>query len=477
MPARALSLQILLRKRLGALLALCAASAVIACAGSIQEDEYVALSTSSFAGLKAGMACSAVFVAGRSLEDVLVDELSGLPAAAAAAADPEIDRVSRSVSVAYGADSLRVAVYRPGRGCTILPPGAGPELVRAIPNPEIDRSTRATASNLWPESIVQTSNDALTAVVKAAFDGRTYGEGTKTIGVAVVHRGRIVAERYRSDFGPHTPYRAWSAAKMLTNALVGILVGRGLLDPDSPAPIPEWSAEGDPRASITVADLLHMSSGLEQKGAGCYPVYQDGADAVLVATAAQLEERPGSRWSYANRDTLLLVRSMRAALGDEAYWRFPIHDLLDRIGMHDTILETDPYGNYILSSQVFSTPRDLARLGLLFLNDGLWEGQRILPEGWVAFSTRPAPARKRGIGGLLAYGIRGFIGYGAQIWLYHPIPGILSHQGYSGIGHRGQYVTIVPSRELVVVRMGLDPEEGGVMWRQDRFFSDLIDAL
>jgi CubicO group peptidase (beta-lactamase class C family) len=173
-------------------------------------------------------------------------------------------------------------VYRPGRGCTILPPGAGPELVRAIPNPEIDRPTLATASNLWPESIVQTSNDALTAVVKAAFDGRTYGEGTKTIGVAVVQRGRIVAERYRSDFGPHTPYRAWSAAKMLTNALVGILVGRGLLDPDSPAPIPEWSAEGDPRASITVADLLHMSSGLEQKGAGCYPVYQDGADAVLV---------------------------------------------------------------------------------------------------------------------------------------------------------------------------------------------------
>jgi CubicO group peptidase (beta-lactamase class C family) len=477
MPARALSLQILRTKRIAALMASCAASAVMACGGSIQEDEYVALPPSSFAGLKAGMACSAVFVAGRSLEDVLLDELSGLPAAAAGAADPEIDGVSRSVSVAYGADSPRVAVYRPGRGCTILPPGAGPEQVRAIPNPEIDRSARATASNLWPQSIVQTSNKALSELVEAAFDGRTYGEGTKTIGVVVVQRGRIVAERYRPGFGPHTPYRAWSAAKMLTNALVGILVGRGLLDLNSPAPIPEWGTEEDPRASITVADLLHMSSGLEQKGAGCYPVYQDGADAVKVTTAAQLEERPGSRWSYANRDTLLLVRSMRAALGNEAYWRFPIHELLDRIGMHDTVLETDPYGNYILSSQVFTTPRDLARLGLLFLNDGLWEGQRILPDGWVAFSTRPAPARKRGVSGLLAYGIRGFIDYGAQIWLYHPIPGVLSHQGYSGIGHRGQYLTIIPSQELVVIRMGLDPEEGGVTWRQDRFFSDLIDAI
>jgi CubicO group peptidase (beta-lactamase class C family) len=264
---------------------------------------------------------------------------------------------------------------------------------------------------------------------------------------------------------------------MMTNALVGILVGRGVLELDGPAPIPEWATETDLRASITIAHLLHMSSGLEQKGAGCYPVYYDGADAVQVATAAELEAPPGSRWSYANRDTLLLVRAMRAALGDDAYWRFPIHGLLDRIGMRDTVLETDPYGNYILSSQVFSTPRDLARLGLLFLNDGMWKGERILPEGWVTSSRRPAPARKRGIRGLLAYGIRGLVGYGAQVWLYERIPAVFAHAAYSGIGHRGQYVTIIPSQELVVVRTGLDPEEGDVLWRQDRFFSDLIDVL
>jgi len=462
----------------GAALLSLAMVALAGCSGSTQEEEYVTLPGSSFAGLKAGMACSAIFIAGRSLEDVLADELGGLPSAAVRAADPVVDRVNRSVAVAYGAGAPpRLAVYRPGRGCTVLPPHAGLEQARSIPNPKIERVPALAKRNFWPDGVVHPESDALTAVVEAAFDGETYGEETKTIGVVVVHRGTLVAERYRSGFGPRTPYRTWSAAKMLTNALIGILVGRGALDLDAPAQIPEWATSDDPRAAITVAQLLHMSSGLEQEGAGCYPVYYDGADAIKVTTSAALEEPPGSRWSYANRDTLLLVRAMRAALGDQGYWRFPIRDLLDRIGMYDTVLETDPYGNYILSSQVFSTPRNLARLGLLFLNDGVWEGERILPEGWVEFSTRAAPARKRGLLGLLAYGIRGFIGYGAQLWLYDRIPGVLSHEAYSGIGHRGQYVTVIPARDLVVVRTGLDPEEGGVLWRQDRFFSDLIDAL
>jgi len=466
-------------KHATAMLTWCMAAVAAGCGGgSSQEDEYAALPASSFAGLKAGMACSAIFVAGRSLDDVLVDELGGLPAAAAGAGDPVIDRVGRRVSVAYDpGEPPRVAVYRDGRGCTILPPRAAPEEVEAIPNPAIQRSGAGANQDTWAEGVVDPPNDDVAAVIDAAFDGHTYGEGTKTIGVAIVQGGQLVAERYRAGFGPHTPYRTWSAAKMLTNALVGILVGRGALELDAPVPIPEWASGHDPRAAITVAQLLHMSSGLEQKGAGCYAVYQDGADLVSVTTAARLEVSPGSRWSYANRDTLLLVRAIRAVLGDEAYWRFPIRDLIDRIGMHDTVIESDPEGNYILSSQIFSTPRDLARLGLLFLNDGLWNGERILPKGWVAFSTRPAPARKRAPWGLLYYGIRGFVGYGAQIWLYDRIPGVLAHEGFSGIGHRGQYVTVIPSQELVVVRTGLDPEEGDVLWRQDRFFSDLIDTL
>ncbi|MCA9511902.1 MAG: serine hydrolase [Myxococcales bacterium] len=461
-----------------AALVFAAGLACAGCGGSEQEEEYARLPASSFAGLKAGMACSAVFVAHRALDDVVADELAGLPAAAAGAGDPVVDREGRFVSVSYGStEPPRVAVHREGRGCTILPPGARPEAVARIPNPAIERSVAPEELARWPQETVAASDARVAAIVDAAFDGRTYGDGTKTIGVAVVHEGRLVAEQYRSGFGPHTPYRAWSAAKMLTNALVGILVGRGVLDVDAPPPIPEWSAGDDPRAEITVAQLLHMSSGLAQRGAGTYDVYQDGADLVASTTGARLEAPPGSRWSYANRDTLLLVRAMRAALGDDAYWRFPVEGLLDRIGMHDTVLETDPHGSYVLSSQVFTTPRDLARLGMLFLDDGVWNGERVLPEGWVAYSTRPAPARRRGLLGLASYGVRGLLGYGAQIWLYPRVPGLLAHEAFSGIGHRGQYVTVVPASRLVVVRTALDPEEGGVLWRQDRFFSDLMEAL
>lgn len=466
-----------------ALLGLGAAGAWLGCGGSVQEGEYLELPASSFAGLKAGMTCSAVFVAGRAPADVVVDELGGLPERAALAGPPEVDRTGRAVRVAGdAAQPPRVAVYREGWGCTILPPGATAEQVPALPDFELPEPAGDPARTPWPDGDLLPDSaaaapPALDAVVEAAFDGRSYGEGTKTLGVVVVQGGRLVAERYRPGFGPHTQYRTWSAAKTLTNALVGILVGRGALELDAPAPIPEWSAPGDPRGRITLRQLMHMSSGLDPRGAGAYPVYFDGADAVAEITRARPVTEPGTRWSYANRDTLLLVRAMRQVLGDEAYWRFPRSALLDRIGMRSTFPETDAYGNFVLSSQVFSTPRDLARLGLLFLGDGVWNGERILPEGWVRFSTRPAPARTRGIGALLAYGIQGFLGYGAQIWLYQRVPFVVPHPAFSAIGHRGQYVTVVPSHELVVVRTGLDPEVGGVLWRQDRFYNDLIDAL
>jgi CubicO group peptidase (beta-lactamase class C family) len=468
-----------------ALLCLGAAGGWFGCGGSVQEGEYLELPASSFAGLKAGMTCSAVFVAGRARADVLVDELGGLPERAALAGPPEVDRAGRAARVAWdAAEPPRLAVYREGWGCTTLPPGAGVEQARALPALEPAAPAGDPARIPWPDGDLlpeqgpaDAASPALDAVVEAAFDGRSYGEGTKTIGVVVVQGGRLVAERYRPGFGPHTQYRTWSAAKTITNALVGILVGRGALELDAPAPIPEWSAPGDPRSRITLRHLLHMSSGLDPHGAGAYPVYFDGADEVAEITRARAVAEPGTRWSYANRDTLLLVRAMRQVLGDEAYWRFPRSALLDRIGMRSTFPETDPHGNFVLSSQVFSTPRDLARLGLLYLGDGVWNGERILPEGWVRFSTRPAPARTRGIGALLAYGVQGFLGYGAQIWLYQPVPFVVSHPAFSAIGHRGQYVTVVPSQELVVVRTGLDPEVGGVLWRQDRFYHDLIDAL
>jgi CubicO group peptidase (beta-lactamase class C family) len=441
---------------------------------------------SVLAGQKAGIACSATYLSERALADVLVDELAGMTPAAYAIGDPEVDRASRSVSVRYAADRPpRIAVHRDGLGCTTLPPGATLADAARLPGvaptpPPGDASSIAWPDgDLLPAAAAPAAPDAarLEAVLAAALDDGHYGESTKTIGVVVVHRGRLIAERYRPGFGPRTRYRTWSAAKSIASALVGILVGEGRLRVEEPAPVPEWRAPGDPRGGITLEHLLHMSSGLALRGSEAYAVYFGGADALAEITGAPLEAEPGSRWHYANRDTLLLVRSMRHVLGDDAaYWTFPYRALLHRIGMRSTVAELEWGGNFVLSSQVFTTARDLARFGLLYLNDGVWNGERILPEGWVAYTRERAPARPTGLAALWRYRVLGLMGYGAQFWLLGGLP-FVPDDAYAAMGSRGQFVLIVPSRELVVVRTGLDPEVGDVVFRVDRFLRDVMAAL
>jgi CubicO group peptidase (beta-lactamase class C family) len=234
-----------------------------------------------------------------------------------------------------------------------------------------------------------------------------------------------------------------------------------MLDVHAPAPIPEWRNPLDPRGAITLDHLLRMSSGLQSSGNQTPLGYWGGIDIAADAASAPLERAPGTRWKYSNYDTILLLRAARVVLGDEAYAAFPREALLDRIGMYHTFPETDPFGNYILSSQVYSTPRDLARFGLLFLNDGVWNGERILPEGWVAYSTRQAPTqdpRSRSDGW----------GYGAQWWL-------LGTDSYTSAGRRGQFATVVPSRGVVVVRTGLDPEPS--RWDQSGFVARVLETI
>jgi CubicO group peptidase (beta-lactamase class C family) len=220
-----------------------------------------------------------------------------------------------------------------------------------------------------------------------------------------------------------------------------------------------------------------MSSGLAERGAGADAIYFGGADSIAESTGAALEAEPGTRWRYANRDTLLLVRSLRAVLGDDAaYWSFPRRALFDRIGMRHTVAETDFRGNFVLSSQVQSTARDLARFGLLLLQDGVWNGERVLPEGWVAYLREPAPARRTGLRGLGAYGALGALGYGAQLWLFER-NWLVPFDGFAALGSRGQLVVVVPEHQLVVVRTGLDSEAKGVFFRADRLVADVIEAL
>ncbi|MDP6470613.1 MAG: serine hydrolase [Pseudomonadales bacterium] len=421
------------------------------------------------AGFRTLFTCSAHFWAGRALDDIITVELRdtdvlGMP-------PPFIDERRALVRQTYGDGRTRTAVFRPSMGCTILPlhwsEAQIPDLpgIELPPPPDLREQPFPAGDLAHPRP-----GRKLRAVLNDALDGRTYGEGTITAGVVIVEDRHIVAETYGDGFGIHTGYRTWSTAKSISATLIGIAADGGVMDLDAPAPIPEWNWPGDARHAITPKHLLWMSSGLWSEGANTNAVYFGGQDAISSATGTPLEVEPNTRWKYANNDTLALLRGLRAALGDDhGYLRFPYDKLLHRIGMYHTRMETDHLGNFIGSSQVYTTARDLARFGLLYLNDGRWEGDRILPEGWTRFVSTPAPATR--IEGFAATGQHG---YGAQFWLFDNIDGI-PPDTYTTAGNKGQYATIVPARNLVIVRTGVDPQ--GLRWNHVSFVKDVLATL
>jgi CubicO group peptidase (beta-lactamase class C family) len=232
---------------------------------------------------------------------------------------------------------------------------------------------------------------------------------------------------------------------------------------DNPAPIHEWQYPGDSRQAITLRHLLNMSSGLESGGSNTNAVYFGGQNAISAITGTRLEVEPNTRWQYANNDTLLALRALRHVLNDDhRYLQYPYVELFHRIGMYHTRMETDHAGNFIGSSQVYTTTRDLARFGILYLQNGVWNGERILPPGWADFVATAAPARPR------AENERG---YGGQFWLLDTFDGI-PRGTYTTAGNKGQYVTIIPERNMVVVRTGVDPL--GTRWEHEAFIRSVL---
>jgi CubicO group peptidase (beta-lactamase class C family) len=426
------------------------------------------------AGYRALFTCSAHFFAGRPLDDIkkveLVDvEGLGYP-------DPVIDEQRRLVTATdISGQIVRIAAFRDTMGCSVLPPdwqiSDVPRLpyVEYAPSPEVGNLPFPAGDRVkLPSDGLDSRYRALAPVLERAFDGKSYaeGEGVVTTAVLIVKGGRIIAERYRPGFGIHAGYRTWSTAKSISAALIAIAAKQGLLDPDAPLGIPEWAHPGDPRQAITYKQLLWMSSGLFSGGANTYAVYFGGEDVVSAVTTTPLETAPGTRWKYANNDTLLLLRALRYRLADDLrYLRFPYDELLHPIGMYRTRMEVDHQGNFVGSSQIYTTARDLARFGVLLANDGVWNGKRLLPEGWVKFSTTPAPSRPPAPGQW---------GYGAQFWLLDQMPGVPAGT-FTTAGNKGQFVTVVPGHDLVIVRTGVDPD--GKRWQQDRLVATVIEAL
>ncbi|MEM9314209.1 MAG: serine hydrolase [Pseudomonadota bacterium] len=419
-------------------------------------------------GVQALLSCNGLYTSRRSIEQVLDQELAYLddPRRGLAAVSPyEVHPQQRAVSVGGGDLGPRItAAFRRGIGCVVLPPNADLDAIDELPEITLAPPAGDPRRIAWPngdaEAVWEPGADvdrgALEAAASWAF--KSDNPGQDTISLIVVHRGRIILERYAEGFDYLTRTRTWSTAKSIAATLIGMQVDAGNMALDAPLPF-AWepdlvSPDTDARNSITLRHVLNMSSGLypvdsfgREYATGSGLAYWAGASSVEGMRDRGLVREPGTHWDYENYDTLLAVYALKQALGSEqAYHEYPRKALLDRIGMRSTLLSTDRFGDFILSSQVYTNARDLARFGLLYLNDGVWEGERLVSSDWIDFVRSPAPASA----------VRGN-DYGAQFWL---VPDARKEDvpadAYSTAGNRGQYVIIAPSHDLVVVRRGLD---------------------
>jgi len=275
--------------------------------------------------------------------------------------------------------------------------------------------------------------------------------------------GRIIAERYADGVGPQTPLLGFSMTKSVISALVGVLVRQGKLKLDTPAPVAAWQNPDDPRHAITVDQLLRHTSGLAlgsslqaSLGAAFEPVnrmkFMEG-DMAAYAESMPLQTAPGTAWNYHDGNTVILAHLIRQAAGGTAadMMRFARQELFGPLGMRHVALEFDASGNAEGSSQMLASARDWARFGQLYLNDGVLGGKRILPDGWVKYSAQPTPGA--------------WVGMGAGFWTnlgdslgaaYRTERG-MPRDAFFAKGSIGQYVVIVPSEKLVVVRLGRSP--------------------
>lgn len=446
-------------------------AASLPAAAEIEHDALVA-------GYKAAFTCSATFNARQTLGEIQANELTGIyPDYREAMADlppAEIDERNKTVSVRYSLTAPpRMAAWREGFSCSQLPLGAGmteahhlPHFVNANMPSLPDRSSTigASAQITFPVLIAE----RLEAPMAFAFDGQTYGPNTQTSAVLIVRNGEIVAEQYARGIDAETPQRTWSVAKSITTTVLGAAAGDSIIGPESSVLLEAWSQGADPRRRITLADLLHMASGLDsgEKGSRTDAVYFGGAAVVDQAITGQIEAVPGTRFKYANNDTLAAMRALREAIGnDDVFHNYPYSEVLYKIGATHTVMETDWNGDFIASSQVWSTARDLARIGELYLHNGRWGNEQILHPDWVRFVTTPAPAQPQ----------ESEFGYGAGFWLLPNDPGV-PYDAFAAMGHRGQYIVIIPSEDLVIVRRGYD-YSGGQAFDITDFTRDVVSAI
>ncbi|HSL21049.1 MAG TPA: serine hydrolase [Vicinamibacterales bacterium] len=372
---------------------------------------------------------------------------------------PVIDRENKAVHIAMPNGTRRTAKVFGDQGCVTLP--VGKESVSFTPV-RVPRHLPDPSTQPWPMGDVLPTGPLPRELdaekVKQAVDAAFGPAEALTAAVVVTWRGRLIAERYGPGITRHTPLESWSMGKSLTATFMGILIKDGVYSLWQPAPVPEWQKPGDPRAKIRIGDIMQMSSGLRIRApqdpdydpALGYPdhlyLYTGSVDSFHYAATRPPQWPPATVGRYRNTDPVLINYLVRLGVEKrgEEYLSFPQRALFDKIGIRTMVMETDPFGNFLTQGYELASARDWARLGNLYLNDGVWDGERILPEGFVKFVSTVAPAweaDKRPV-------------YGAFFWINgegaFPVPKDAFYM--SGAG--GQTTLIIPSHDLVVVRLG-----------------------
>jgi CubicO group peptidase (beta-lactamase class C family) len=404
--------------------------------------------------------CSAVFITG--LDPGFAAENVGYFTAPydirSRLGQPMVDRLNQAVHVTLPNNVVRTAKRFAGQGCVTLPVGQDSVFFQPV---DVPRRVPDTAA-VWPAGDrlsseplpPQIDGALLDSAVAAAF---APAEGL-TAAFVVTWRGRLIAERYGDGIRFDTPLESWSMGKSLSATLLGVLIQQGVYQLDQPAPIPQWQTPDDPRQKIRIRDLLNMSSGLRIRApqdpdydrSGPYPdhlyLYTGTVNSFEYAATRPLQWPPGTVGRYRNTDPVLvndLVRLAVESRGDK-YHEFPQRALFDRLGIRTMVMETDPFGNFLTQGYELASGRDWARLGGLYLQDGLWNGERILPEGYARFVSTLAPAWKED----------GRPVYGGFFWINGDSSMPVPRDAYYMAGAGGQTTLIIPSHHLVVVRLG-----------------------
>ncbi|MFT4023766.1 MAG: serine hydrolase [Flavihumibacter sp.] len=419
-------------------------------------------------GYSAKMACSCHFLAGRSIESISAEELGSGPLHLASVTANDADS---SVTATVLGLARRKAIYRRGLGCTLVT-GITETDIRKQPLPVF--KPLPPDSGWWPngDRLPDTipavlDKQKLDAAISKAFIDRDPEKPVRTRAVLVVYDQQLVGEKYGDGYSASMPLLSWSMAKSITSALVGILVKDGRLDISAPAPVAAWRSVTDGREHISLKNLLQQSSGLDFEEKYTKPtdatnmLYRE-ADMAGFTAAHSLREAPGTRFYYSSGNSNIISGIIRQTVGDSSYYSFPQERLFHPIGIRSMVLEPDAGGTFVGSSYAFATARDWARFGLLYLNNGYWNGKQLLPEGWVKETVTPNPVAPMGE-------------YGYQFWLNagRRFPELPADMFYAD-GYEGQFVVVIPSRKLVLVRLG---QTGNDQFDFPAFVKNILDAL